>query len=78
MQTMGALLGIVGSLNIFVLGLLLYQIKGLREDIKAVCDELSGKTDTRIFEKEANNLWKRVHGHRHDDRGNVVVVSGGD
>ena len=75
MQTIGTMLTIIGSLNIFLLGLLLYQIKGLREDIRSICDELDSKTDTRIFERETGNLWKRMHGHKHDEKGNVIVMA---
>jgi hypothetical protein len=74
MQIMGTLLTIIGSLNVFLLGLLLWQIKGLREELRAVCDELGEKTDKRTFERETANLWKRVHCHKHNNEGNVVII----
>ena len=69
-QTATVFLTAIGSLNLFVLTLLLWQIKAFRDDIK-------GKVDKKEFIKEADELWKRVHGHKHNGEGRVVIVTPG-
>lgn len=70
------LVGIIGTLNIFVLSLLLSQIRGLREDIKGIYKSLDKKMDKEDVCKETSRIWQHVHHHSHNGGGRVVMPPG--
>lgn len=60
------LLGALGGLNIFILSLLLSQIRGLREDLKGVYKALNQKLDKDDF-------CRQIYHHSHNERGQVTI-----
>ena len=54
------LLTILGTLIVFLLGLLLWNIKSLKEDIKCIKTSLSQKVDKADCKKEHDDTWTAI------------------
>ncbi|MBN2568134.1 MAG: hypothetical protein JXB42_01755 [Deltaproteobacteria bacterium] len=78
---MACMLGIIGSLLIFILGVLSWQVRSFRKELNdfsgSIYRVLERKTDKKEFEKVRDDLWRHVHGHKHNGDGRVVIMTPG-
>ncbi|MEN6472867.1 MAG: hypothetical protein ABFD81_02535 [Syntrophaceae bacterium] len=76
------IIGIIMTIVSVVLGVfqwaIVVMIKDVKEKMNLICEQNRDehremKTDNQAAHAE---LWKRLHHHKHDDCGNVVITGG--
>jgi hypothetical protein len=68
-----ALLAILGSLIVFLFGVILWNIRDVKSKVEAVKDCLDGKVSKDDYRRDKQILWNRLDYHKHNGDGSVVI-----
>ena len=78
---MACMVSIIGTLLIFILGMLFWQVRALRNEFKEFkrnfYTALERKADKEALYKETDEIWKHHWGHKHNGEGLVSVKGRG-
>ena len=74
---------VTGILISALLTVLIARISGIRDDINDICLDLKAyrkdmetKMDTKADKSTTERLWDRVHHHKHNGDGRVIIMEG--